>query len=90
MKLTVIVIVIGAFATGSGELGNKRTSGDHPDYCFIKIGQNTLKSPGDLRGFVVTQTPVKNYRLMLVRKILERVIMITILMIIMIRQDGTK
>ena len=22
-------------------LGNKRTSGDHPDYCIIEIGQNT-------------------------------------------------
>ena len=24
-------------------------SGDHPNYCLIKIGQNTEKSPGDLR-----------------------------------------
>ena len=26
----------------------KRTSGDHPDYSIIKIGQNTEKCPGDL------------------------------------------
>ena len=33
---------------GTGRLGNKRTSGDHPDYSIIKICQNTKKSPGDL------------------------------------------
>ena len=30
------------------DLGNKRTSGDHPNYKIIEIGQNTKKSPGDL------------------------------------------
>ena len=34
--------------TGTGGLGNKRTSGDHPNYG-IKIGQIPEKSPGDLR-----------------------------------------
>ena len=29
--------------------GNKKTNRDHPDYSIIKIGQNTEKSPGDLR-----------------------------------------
>ena len=43
-------------------LGNKGTSGDHPDNSIIEIGQNTEKSPGDLRRFVVTQTPVKDHR----------------------------
>ena len=33
---------------GTGGVGNKRMSGDHPNYCIIKIGQNTEKSPGDL------------------------------------------
>ena len=33
---------------GTGGLGNKRASGDHPNYCIIEIGQNTEKSPGDL------------------------------------------
>ena len=33
---------------GTGGLGNKRTSGDHPNYGIIKISQNTEKSPGDL------------------------------------------
>ena len=27
--------------TGTGGLGNKRTSGDHPNYSIIEIGQNT-------------------------------------------------
>ena len=40
----------------TGRLGNKRTSGDDPDYG-IKISQNTEKSPGDLRRLAVTQTP---------------------------------
>ena len=38
---------------------NKRKSGDHTNYCLIKVGQNTEESPGDLRKLVVTQNPVK-------------------------------
>ena len=33
---------------GTGRLGNKKTSGDHPHYCNVEIGKNTEKSPGDL------------------------------------------
>ena len=51
--------------SGTGGLGNKRTSGDHPNYFIIKIGQNTEKSHGDLRGLVVTPTQVKNRQLTL-------------------------
>ena len=29
---------------GTGRLGNKKTSGDHPNYNIIKIDQNTEKS----------------------------------------------
>ena len=47
---------------GTGRLGNKKTSGDHPHYN-IKIGKNT-KSPEDLR-FAVIQTPVRNHQLTL-------------------------
>ena len=43
---------------GTGGLGIKRTSGDHPNY-ITENGQNTEKSPGDLRRLAVTQTPVK-------------------------------
>ena len=35
-------------------LENKRTSGDYPNYYIIEIGQNTEKSPGDLRRLAVT------------------------------------
>ena len=44
---------------GTGRLGNKRISGNYPNYSIIKIGQNTKKSPGDLRKLAVTQTPGK-------------------------------
>ena len=38
--------------TGTGGLRNMKTSGDHPNYSFVEIGQNTEKSPGDLRTSV--------------------------------------
>ena len=44
----------------------KRTSRDHPNHSIVKIGQNTKKSPGDLRKLVVTQTPMENHLLKLV------------------------
>ena len=67
MQVTIIPILIGAFGTvtkglitkWTGGLGSWRTSGDHPHYCIIENGQNTEKSPGDLRRLAVTQTPVK-------------------------------
>ena len=34
---------------GTGGLGNKMTSRDHPNCSTTKIGQNTEKSPGDLK-----------------------------------------
>ena len=56
MKVTIIPLVIDAFGCvtkgllkGPGELGSWRTSGDHPNYSIIENGQNTEKSPGDLR-----------------------------------------
>ena len=51
-----------------GRVGNWRTSRDHLNYSIVKIGQNTEKSPGDLRRLVVTQTPVKDHQLTLVSK----------------------
>ena len=75
MKMTAIPIVIGALMTvtkglvkGTGELRNKRTSGDHPNYSIIEVCQNTEKSSGVLRRFAVAQTPVRNDRLTLVWK----------------------
>ena len=39
--------------TGTGGLGNKRTSRNHKKYRIFEIGQNIDKSPGDLRRLVV-------------------------------------
>ena len=45
---------------GTGRLGNKRTSCDHPNYCIIENVQNTEMSAEDFRKLAVTQIPVKN------------------------------
>ena len=52
--------------TGTEGLEDKRSIGDHLNYRIIKIGQNTEKSPGDLRRLAVTQTSVEIHQLMLV------------------------
>ena len=49
-----------------GGFGNKRTSGHHSDYSIVEIGQNTEKSPGDLRRLAVTQNSVENHQLTLI------------------------
>ena len=54
--------------TRTGGLGNRRTSGNHPKYCIIEIGQNTEKSSGDLKRLAITQTPVRNHQVSLMRK----------------------
>ena len=72
MQVTIIPIVIGDFGTvtkgllkGLEDFGSWQTSGDHLNYYIIESGQNTEKSPGDLRRLAVTQTPVKNHQLKL-------------------------
>ena len=55
----------------TGELGNKKTSGEHPNNSIVDIGQNTEKSPGDLRRHSVNQIPVENYQRTLVGKTLK-------------------
>ena len=52
-------------------LRNKWTSRNHPDYSIIKIGQNTEKSPGDLRRLAVTEIPEENYQLTVMGKTLK-------------------
>ena len=42
-------------------LGNKTTSGDYPNYYIIENGQNTEKSPGDLKRLAVPQTLEKEH-----------------------------
>ena len=55
--------------TTTGGLRNKTTSEHDPDYSIAEIGQNTEKSPGELRRLAVTQTPVRTHRLTSVRKL---------------------
>ena len=78
MKVTFIPIIIDArgtvaqgIDTRTGGFGNKRISWDYPNYCITEIGQNTEKSPRDLRRLAVTQTPVKDQQLTLLRKTLK-------------------
>ena len=52
---------------GTGRFRNHRTNRDHPNNS-IKNGQNTEKSPGDLRRLAITQTPVKANQLTQVGK----------------------
>ena len=52
----------------AGGVGNKKTNRYHSNYSIIEVVQNTEKSPGDLRRLAVTQTPVKDYQLMVVGK----------------------
>ena len=47
---------------GTGGLGKKRTSGDHPNYSIIEFIQNTLESSGNLRRLAVPQAPVKKHQ----------------------------
>ena len=46
---------------GTEGLGNKRTSGDHPNDSITNICKNTEKSPGDLKR-LVSKTPVEDHR----------------------------
>ena len=46
-------------STGTGGLGNKKTSGDHPNNCIVKIDQNTEVSQGHLMGLAVAHAPTK-------------------------------
>ena len=48
-----------SIGTGTGGLGNKRTSGDYPNYSFIKIDKNTEKCPGEKLS---ANTGVKNLK----------------------------
>ena len=46
-------------------------SGDCPNNSNVEIGQNTVKSPGDLRRLVVVQTPEENHQLTLMWKTVD-------------------
>ena len=75
MRVTVIPVVFGALGTvskglekGTGINENQRKNRDHTNYSIVEIGQNTEKSPLDLRRLVVIQTTVKDHQLRLVQK----------------------
>ena len=57
--------------TRTGGLENNGMGGDYPNDSIVDIGQNTEKSPEDLRILAVTQIPVENHRLELMRKTLN-------------------
>ena len=44
----------------------ERKGRDHPDKIIVNMGQNTEKSPGDLKRLVVNVTPERNSQLTLV------------------------
>ena len=64
--MTIIQIGIDAFVTVTKGLLKGQEDlelGDHPNNCIIENGQNTEKSPGDMRRLAVTQSPVKDHQL---------------------------
>ena len=75
MKMAVISVIIGApksvpksLVRWGRNVGNWRKNREHPNDSIVKIDQNTEESPGDLRRFVMTNTPVKDHQLTLVWK----------------------
>ena len=50
----------------TGRAKNRETSIDYLNYSITKVGNNTEKSPRDLRRLAVSQSPVRNYQLTLV------------------------
>ena len=62
MKVTILPIVIGAFGTITrGFLKGL----ENLEVGITENGQNTEKSPGDLRRLTVPETSVKNHHLIL-------------------------
>ena len=53
--------------TGNCGLGNKKTSGDHPNYIIVDIGHILRR----VRRLEETETPMRNYQLKLPRKTLK-------------------
>ena len=59
IRVTVITMVVKCALNGPHRLGkgtgrfrNQMASGDHPNYIILGIGQNTEKSPGELRDLL--------------------------------------
>ena len=56
----------------AGCVRNRSSSRDYPNYSIGKVGDNTERSPGNLKRLAVTQTPVKYHLLTLVWKMLRQ------------------
>ena len=77
MKVTIVPMVMGTFGTITKgllkgleemEVGGR---GETPNDSIAENNQNPETSPGDLRRFAVTRTPVKNHQLTLMWKTLK-------------------
>ena len=53
----------------AGGVANRKTSRVNSNYRIVEVGQNTEKSPGDLRRLFVIQTPLKDHQLRYCEKI---------------------
>ena len=78
MQVTIIPIVIGDYGTltkgllkGLVDLEVSGRVETIQNYSIIMNGQNIEKSPGDLRRLAITQTLVKDHKLMLMWKTLN-------------------
>ena len=73
---------------GTGRLGNKKKSGNHPNHRIIEIDQNIGNIPGDLREFAFSKTPVEKPSANDVVKKPQMTKIIIIMIIIIIISDG--
>ena len=69
MKVTIVLIVIGAFGTVTKGLlkglEDLEVGGRVETISIIEIGQNSEKIPGDMKRIAVIQTPMKDHQLTL-------------------------
>ena len=73
--MMIIPFVIGAFGIVTKGLLKELEDlevGGHLNYSIIEKGQNTEKSPGDLKRLAVAQIPVKDHQLTLMWKTLKQ------------------
>ena len=60
MKVTMISIVVGTLGPQKSAKETHRSGNtNYLDHSTCEIGSNTSKSPGNLRGLAVIQTPVE-------------------------------
>ena len=92
MKVTVILIVIGALSTVSKELIKRPEDlgirGQVKTKSIVEIGQNTEKSPGDLRRRTVTDSRGKPSANASVKNSQKSKIIMMIIIIIIITPSG--